>query len=145
MKTLVNSCFAFVLILAGCVNSEKLAIVEGTVTIDGKPLSTGIIVFETTGARPATGQIKDGKIVNWENGGVPLGTHKVSITAIEEIATTTPTNPGDVGSGSLASMSGKSLIPPRYGDPNKSGLSALIKSGINEVQFQLVSDADSSE
>ena len=142
MKIILATCVLFFVAVTGCTNSVRLAPVEGTVTLDGKPLATGNIVFETGDARPATAEIKEGKIVNWESGGVPVGSHKVSITANEEVAAATPANPGDVGSGSLASMSGKSLIPAKYGDPRTSGLTATVKAGLNQVEFKLQSEGE---
>ena len=140
-------CLLFTAICAaafsGC-SGSGLATVTGTVTVDGKPLEQGTIIFETPGARQATGRIEAGKIVsvgtNTENDGVPVGAHKVAIQAVEaSTASAATSTPGDASAKSLSSMSSKSLLPARYGDPNTSGLTAEIKAGENEVTFALES------
>jgi hypothetical protein len=117
------------MLLVGCGGGgPALSPVSGTVTFDGKPLAKGRICFQPAAGRPAYGDIVDGKIVDvttLEKGdGAIVGAHKVGITSVEEAADMyTPS---------------KSLIPGRYADPKKSGLSAEIKQGeSNEVAFEL--------
>jgi hypothetical protein len=124
-------------LVAGC--GSNMAQVTGTVTYDGKPLSQGTIIFETTGARPATGKIVEGKVVEvmtrYPGDGAPVGSHKVAIHAVETSKSAVTANPGEKTS--VESMTVKSLIPPQYNDPATSGLTAELKPGPNEVKFEL--------
>jgi hypothetical protein len=131
------------LLVAGCSDRPRLGKVKGTVTFDGQPLAKGSIVFESPDARPATGTIVNGEIVEVTTydpqDGVPVGPQKVAISAVEDAAASpAPANPGEA-SQALDYMSGKSLIPAMYNDPSTSGLTAEIKPGENTVEFKLVS------
>ncbi|MCE9565705.1 MAG: hypothetical protein K8U57_27085 [Planctomycetes bacterium] len=115
--------FVFV---AGC-SGPGIAPVEGTVTYKGEPLKDGTILFHPEKGRPAAGKIRDGKIVEVTtetlNDGVPVGSVRVAIQAI--------TNPDKMDAPH------KSLIPEKYGDPDKSELTADIKPGKNDLKFEL--------
>jgi hypothetical protein len=128
----------------GCSKGPRLGSVRGTVTFNDQPLAKGTIVFETAGARPATGRIENGQIADittFDTGdGVPVGSHKVAIFASADAASAVVDDPGKGGPTPGPNyMSGKSLIPERYNDPEKSGLVAEIKSGDNSVEFKLSS------
>jgi hypothetical protein len=132
---------ALVLFLAGC-GGPSLGKVTGTVTYDGKPLKSGTIIFESKGARPATGKIVDGRIVEvttfQPNDGAPVGEHKVVIQAVEDAGSSKGANPGDPSG--TSSMQTRSLIPAAYGDPETSRLTATIKRGENNLTFELKKD-----
>ena len=51
-------------VTAGCSGQSGLASVSGTVTVDGKPLQHGAIIFEVEGNRPSYGRVEDGQIVD---------------------------------------------------------------------------------
>jgi hypothetical protein len=114
--------------LTGCGGGgPELATVTGTVTYKKEPLKQGTIVFHPENGRPATGKIVNGQILdvatNKSGDGVTVGANKVTISARE--------NPDDM-------YNEKSLIPQKYNDFKKTNLSADIKSGKNEVKFDLV-------
>src|SRR5206468_4302137 len=102
-----------ILCLGGCSDNATLARVTGKVTLDGKPLAKGTIIFESKGQRPATGSIVNGEIVDVttykSSDGVPLGQHQVAISATEDTASAVVPNPGEDKVGANY-MSGKSLI-----------------------------------
>lgn len=134
------------LISMGCggdPDRSSTAPVSGTVTLDGKPLVSGTITFETTGSRPASGVIKEGEILNvmtYEpNDGAPVGTHQVSITATEIAKSAVVANPGETTDFDPNYMGGgNSLILKKYNNPSTSGLTAEIQSGTeNVLQFDL--------
>ena len=116
------------LVLPGCGGGGlTLAPVSGTVTYNDKPLAKGRICFQPASGRPAYGDVVDGKIVDVktaDEAGVTVGACQVGITSVQEAA--------DMYTAS------KSLIPQRYADPKKSGLTAEIKKGqTTEVEFKL--------
>ena len=54
MKTLIPGCLAVAVLVCGCGPSgPDVARVEGTVTMDGKPLPHATVVFTPEGGRPA--------------------------------------------------------------------------------------------
>ena len=129
--------FAFLVLgVAGCgSSSDQMATssVKGTVTYDGKPVSTGTVMFTPTGGGPpATGQIQpDGtyELKTYEEGdGAVLGEHKVTIIAL------------DMGSGLPEDTAAepKALIPDKYGRDTTSGLTATVTDGENTIDFPLV-------
>jgi hypothetical protein len=132
---------ALAIFVPGCGSGDvKLAKVKGTVTLDGAPLPKGTVTFESQGQRPATGTIVNGEIVEVTTyapgDGIPLGHHKIAISATEDSGSAVAANPGE-GKVGANYMSGKSLIPAMYNDPSTSGLTADIKAGENTVEFKL--------
>jgi len=113
-------------LVLGCGGSDhaKLAAVSGTVTYKDQPLPTGMIVFYPENGRSAAGEIVDGEITNvttYEPGdGAPVGPVKITVTSIQVD-----------GEGTQAKT--KSLIPQKYADPSKSGLTATVNAGEKNV------------
>jgi len=127
------------LLLAGCGNDGRLptAKVTGTVYYDGAPLPIGSVLFNPVAGGPsAEANLEaDGTYVleTYANkDGAILGKHEIIVMA--------HTFPGGSGlpedqiNGNQATVS---LIPERYGDFKKSGLTAEIVSGQNTVDLQL--------
>lgn len=125
------------LVSVGCGDGRmQLGKVSGVVTVDGKPLAKGQIVF-VTDTRRAFGSIEDGKIVDvttyQANDGVALGTHQVAI------------RPKVDESAMMSMPAGKSpfssdnSVPEKYHKASSSGLTAEIKRGDNELEFDLSS------
>ncbi len=119
--------------------------VHGTVTFEGKPISEGSIIFEVSGARPATGKIKDGKIVDvttfTPDDGVAVGEAAVAIyaksgTAATAVAASPDANQGKLAKGYMGAGQA-SLIPERYNNPSTSQLTCVIQPGENELEFDL--------
>jgi len=133
---------ASLLLLGGC-DSVKQGTIEGTVTLDGKPLASGTITFESPNARPASARIENGRIVGGttlkEGDGIPLGTHRVAIAANEDAASAEVADPGKAKAPGANYMVGKSLIPTAYNNPETSGLTATIVAGNNVLKFELSS------
>jgi hypothetical protein len=135
---------ALMVSLLGCSNKPALAKVTGTVTIDGKPLPQGTIIFETAGNRSATGKIVNGEILDVmtyvEGDGATVGLNKVAIVSTEEVyGFSGVANPGEKEPPKAKMTVPSSLVPKRYNDPNGSGLTADIKKGGNTVEFKLTS------
>lgn len=129
--------FAFVgfavglLLCGGCGKTNRnLAPVSGEVFYKGKPLAYGTITFVSAKNRSGSGEIKDGKIVNVmtfeKNDGVPVGRIQIAISAL------------DRSEKYRNKMVPPSLIPRKYDDYSKSGLTAKIVAGQNnELRFDL--------
>lgn len=126
-------------VLTGCAGNSTVP-VTGSVTYEGKPLASGVIIFETPGARPAVGKIIEGKIVEVttyrDRDGAPPGEHKVAIQSVETGGAAITKHPGDAGV-PAGYMQSRSLIPEVYGDPEKSGLTAALTTGENSLSFEL--------
>ncbi|MFG0261269.1 MAG: hypothetical protein ACF788_02640 [Novipirellula sp. JB048] len=121
--------------LAGCTPSNELATVpvSGKISFEGQPLSTGSVIFIPTGGGP-TADANIGPNGEYALGtydksdGVPPGEYNVMVVAMSE---------QDSIDAETATGSG-SLIPNRYGDPSKSGLTASVTAGeANEINFDL--------
>ncbi|MCG6155034.1 hypothetical protein [Rubinisphaera margarita] len=121
--------------LVGCESSSDLAQtarVQGTVSYQGKPVTTGTVMFiPVGGGPPATGQIQpDGSYVMktyFSADGAVLGEHKVTITAL------------DMGTGlpEDEATEPKALIPEKYSRDATSGLTATVGDDENEIDFPL--------
>lgn len=126
-------------VLTGCAENSTVP-VAGSVTYEGRPLTSGVIIFETSGARPAVGRIIEGKIVEvttYRDGdGAPPGEHKVAIQSVETGGAAITKHPGEAGVPD-GYMQSRSLIPEDYGDPEKSGLTAALTTGENRLSFEL--------
>jgi hypothetical protein len=117
------------LVCCGCSGSDAppTALVQGTVTMNGKPLPNIGVVFFPTGAGPlASGNTNDqGQFelttVKPKDGAV-IGQHRVAFGAAEE---------------SESEYARKSL-PARYGSPETSQITAEVVAGeVNQFSFEL--------
>ncbi len=110
--------------------------VHGTVTLDGKPLPCGQVVFQPLSGRVAKGVIEDGQFTLGtyeEADGAVLGSHRVSVTARKTLEGEEPDAPG------VPLLGGPSLIPERYGNSAASGLEFEVTSGDNVFHIELSS------
>lgn len=129
----LTSVFSVLVLLAGCQeNGLERAPVAGLVTLDGKPLTQGVIFFIPQKGRAAQGKLgPDGSFTLSTYGksdGATLGKHQVSIIACDE----EPAFESEVEP--------KWLIPRRYGSGATSGLEFEVKPGAeNKPQFDLSS------
>ena len=131
--------------VSGCFSkSPPLGKVEGTVSFDGKPLEEGTIIFTVSGARDASGLIKNGEIqqvTSFKPGdGAPLGEAKIAVIAVKpSTGSISPANNPSPDTPGTSTMTGPSefLIPTRYTNPEKSGLTATITKGTNEIHLEL--------
>jgi hypothetical protein len=84
-KTILGITAAALAFAAGCgsaTTEQAKAKVKGTVTVDGKPLATGKVVFDArNGQPPADLDILDGKF----EGYAPAGQCKVQLTAYKQM------------------------------------------------------------
>ena len=124
-------------VMTGCgeqIDKKPTAPVKGVVTYQGKPLETGeVIFFPDSGEQIAHGKIQsDGsfQLTTYDEGdGAFPGTHKVSIISERDMEGVSAEDPE-------ASLE-PSYIPTKYNMQKTSGLTAVVKDGDNEINFDL--------
>jgi hypothetical protein len=128
-------------------NRPKTVIGSGSVKYKGQPLAQALVVFAptTTGetalsASAMTDSSGNFSLETWPPAkGVVAGSYKVSIMKNGE-ASAAPAAANPESAHEMIGMEtpAKSLIPVRYGDPEKSGLKADIPAeGRNDLHFEL--------
>ena len=137
-KLLIRASFAgavaLVAALAGCGGGKPQAQVTGTVTLDGKPLDTGVIHFypqSDEGGPSASADIKGGQY-QLQTG---VGPMKVVINANQVVGKRKMYNTPD----SPVVEDIRDVLPERYN--MKSELKANLTPGPNGVNFDLKTDA----
>ena len=107
-------------------SGPPLAGVKGTVTLDGKPVTTGEVHFELTGAPAKSCEIKDGTF----SGEAAVGKNRVEVFIFAE-------GPASDKYGGLRSKT--NTAPQKYWGTNTT-LSATVDAGkANEFKFDLTS------
>jgi len=131
---------------SGCGRGDRTqtAQVSGLVTLDGKPVTEGLVMFEKPGSRTASGQIRNGAIVEvmtyLPNDGVPVGRHRVAVFVNRSERNALSNDPGQVGKFDPNYMGGESLIPARYNDPATSNLTADVPAeGLPNLKLDISS------
>ena len=119
----------------GCRGSSMESEVSGTVTLDGKKLGPGTIVFAPVadGGKPATGSIESDGSYSMKTSrasGLAAGAYQVAVS-IREM-------PQNVKRGDQPPL-GKLLIPEKYEDYRSSGLKYDVTPGSNTINVELVS------
>jgi hypothetical protein len=133
----LNCCLAAIVLIALASCSSKMAAdVSGKVTLDGKAIGPGDVVFTPTGhaATAATGTIeRDGSyfLKTGRTPGLAIGKYQVSLSVREPPA---DFHPGD------RPPPGKLLIPDKYELPSSSGLEFDIQPGGNTIDLKLKSE-----
>jgi hypothetical protein len=124
---------------AGCSRSSQESQVSGNVSLDGKQIGPGIIVFAPVGdGTPAIGPIdRDGSysMSTSHEVGLSTGKYKVGIS-IREV-------PANVKRGDRLPP-GKLLIPEKYEDSATSGLEFDVAPGSNTIDIELRSQSSNA-
>jgi hypothetical protein len=126
---------ATIVAVAGCSQSvSDRIVVEGKVSYNGEPVANGQIYFYPTEENPGPvsgGPIKDGKYVAQARGGVPLGKHRVEITAFRPMKTS--------GATLSEGMPPEQYLPSQFNQ--RSELTALVEPAPNpkSLDFDLQS------
>jgi hypothetical protein len=102
------------------------------VTYKGKPVPTGTVMFVPEKGPAATGEIgKDGTYslsTYGKNDGAVLGKHKIAVTALADMSGRMPEDRNPLP---------PPIVPEKYLDQDRSGLTAEIKEGPNTVNLEL--------
>jgi hypothetical protein len=122
--------------IVGCSHSGFNSQVSGRVTLDGKTIGPGVVVFAATEAgkgNPAHGTIQPNgsyTLATANAAGLNPGKYKVSVSVIDE-----PPPPPGVRNMTL----GKQLVPEKFTDVNTSGLQFEVTPGNNTINIELAS------
>jgi len=130
---------------SGSAGRPPLARVSGTVTHNGKPVTSGSVVFtpvgdsQGAGARIATGQIEsDGSytLTTYDTGdGAVLGQH---IVTVESHGTGEDIKKLNVKpDGKIAYKLPKTTIPDKYNKPDRTPLKHTVEAGSNKIDIDL--------
>jgi hypothetical protein len=120
------------LLVCGCQKGPAIGTVEGEVTLDGKPLKDGRVLFTPIDGQGQTGgaTITDGKF----KAEMPVAKMKVAINA-NRIIGRKPVYEGDPKSPMMDIV--EELIPPRYNVNTE--LTLDVKEGSQTVKYELKS------
>ncbi|WP_437192228.1 carboxypeptidase-like regulatory domain-containing protein [Planctomicrobium sp. SH527] len=107
-------------------SSKELGTLSGKVTYDGEPVSEGEVTFIPAGEGVSVQvKIKEDGTYNVQGSGNPglsLGEYKVTVTPPLIVIPDTATSPGGT------SLKPVKNIPPKYHNPNTSGLKVTVSS-----------------
>ncbi len=143
------SCLVCLVALAGCGGSSdapSLVAASGTVFYKDAPISGAVVTFEVEKAPLAVGTTNpEGKFTITTGGrpGAPLGTAKVGIIKAGAQKDMTAMKPEDMRKMQMESGGNTPMaepeIPLKYGDPQKSGLTAALDAdgAKNVFEFRL--------
>ena len=125
----------------GCGAADEMAMVHGTVTLEGSPVEGAVVAFlPEAGGRPSTGRTQsDGSFemtANSQGDGVMIGAYRVTVTAVEE------EGGGDAQEDELGSFAElrqaaapepRWRTPQKYADVDTSGLQFEVKAGEENI------------
>lgn len=138
-------------LLSGCGSGKPATVpVTGTVTLDGNPLEGASVTFTPAeGGRLATGKTDASgnfTLMTFEAGdGALAGPNKVGVSKMEvsgDVQGDPTADPGDMLSGppgAGGNQPPKSLIPKKYANPETSGITVDVQSGMDPVTIELSS------
>jgi hypothetical protein len=117
--------FTFLLFLLGCNRGPQIVPTAGKISIDGKPLTTGMIMVFHKGYRGAVAMIQnDGSFIfktHEKNDGCLLGEHPITISCNRNVNDSTV----------------EYLIPEHYSDVNRSNTKIKIDGANSDLKIDL--------
>ncbi len=121
--------------LAGCGGSEFGASVKGVVTLDGNPVTPGLVTFapEDPAAVPAVSDLDSNgnyMLTTNKKPGLAPGKYRVAIQAFR---------PPNLAPGERTTKPSERLVPDKYFDVNTSSLEFTVAPGANEHNIELTS------
>ncbi|MFV2066673.1 MAG: carboxypeptidase-like regulatory domain-containing protein [Pirellulales bacterium] len=119
-----------IIFLVGCAQSEPTGTVSGTVTLEGEPVTAGVVSFISEAGSASMGNIgSDGSFTL--DGELPVGKYTVSVSPPE--LTMGPDDTGD----KLANEMPASPIPGGYYDESSSDIVKEVTEGDNSITIEL--------
>lgn len=123
--------------MVGCVRGPALAPVSGRVTLDGKPLEFGGVMFQPDAGPAALAAIgPDGRFTLRYMGkadGAVIGRNRVVVTAYE------CEQPGYRPKPGSEAQTGRSLVPERYASVTTTDIMIDVHPGMGDVDVALSS------
>ena len=117
-----------VLAFTGCGGGPNTTTVSGKVTVNGAPVSRGVINFQASGSRPLGSGISADGTYSVE---LPPGDYQVRIDAPPEV-------PAGYKEGDPLPRLGPRLVPEKYAGFSSSGLTATVgNEGSQSIDFEL--------
>jgi hypothetical protein len=112
----------------GCGRGPEMAPVSGRITVGGQPVERGSVLFVPDGSgTAAAANIEPGGAyvlrTGLETQGAAVGRYRVGI--------------GGRGLDDPEALPPNRVLHPRYANPRRSGLTAEVKPGPNEINFDL--------
>lgn len=139
LGVIAATCAVILTLSSGCSGSKQESQVSGHVSLDGKRVGPGTVVFAPVGAgRPATGAVDaDGhySMSTSNESGLGAGKYKAAVSIREPAP--------DMKRGDRPPP-GKLLIPAKYEDSAASGLEYEVETGSNTIDIELRSQAATS-
>lgn len=119
--------------LAGCGDGRGLMPASGVITYEGKPVTTGTVVFYPAKGRPASAEIRDDgsfELSSYNTGdGLPPGNYTVCVTSVENTVEGNFDNPG-------RQMPVRFLVPEKYCYPESSPIEIEVAKA-KEHKFEI--------
>jgi len=146
--------FVVVAALSGCTSGLDVNTVSGKVTLDGTPISGATVTFQPVeggtgmpamGTTDANGVYTLTDMRDKDVGrGAAAGEYRVAVMwykpSANDTSNATGSESGADDKAAHQTVSGPSAaLPPKYMDATKSGLTATVKSGSNDINFDLQS------
>ena len=122
----VSLAIAWIAFCAGCGQGRPTCVpVAGKVVIDGQPLPDAVVAFYPPTGRPSMARTDASGTFRLKcfdkNDGAQLGTHKVTVTAVERL------NAAEL----------KWLAPKKYADHTQSGVEVVVDKPIDDMELHL--------
>ncbi|MEL7499375.1 MAG: carboxypeptidase-like regulatory domain-containing protein [Planctomycetota bacterium] len=126
------------MVSAGC--SSDVGSVSGKVTINGEPIDNATVMFYPDQGRASVGHTDSAGryTLNYTQGrkGAVIGSHKVTIST--EVFAEEDRNVDYDEADQAPIVKGRpESMPPKYLDPDKTVLSAVVNGGSNTIDFDL--------
>ncbi len=124
---------------AGCSDGVRLLPVTGTVSIDGQPVADAAVMFTPVDGGPIASATTDDRgifsLATANRPGAVAGEHRV--TVCKQITH----NPDykNLSRQDAGMMRIEWITPPRYSQPDTSGLRATVQRGMESLSFDLTS------
>ncbi|AWM38352.1 hypothetical protein GobsT_35180 [Gemmata obscuriglobus] len=121
-RKLSGAVFVVLCLVAGCSSQKPTASVSGTVSYNGKPQTVGSInLISDTGS--------GGQAILSENGAFKI---EGPLDATEYKVFLQPPVPGQLPPGTKQPPAAKFNLPPKFQQPNSSGVRITLKQGTND-------------
>jgi hypothetical protein len=129
------ACSLVMIFIMGCGSNEFGSTAKGVVTLDGNPITPGLVTFapEDPTAVPAVSDLDPNggfELTTNKKPGLAPGKYRVAIQAFR---------PPNIPEGQRTMTPSERLVPEKYFDVNTSGLEYTVEPGENSFDIELTS------